>query len=381
MKTLKETPFVFGRIAQGIDFTDREAEAKRLKQNLGSGVNSILISPRRWGKSSLVNAVSVSMQKNKAVRFCFIDLFNVRTEHEFYELLVKELIRVSSGKWEERVEGARKFFKKIVPRFSVGLDPSSEFSVSIEWNEIRKAPEEILNLPEVLSKTKKFRLVLCIDEFQNISFFDDPLAFQKKLRSHWQHHQQATYCLYGSKRHMLMELFSGPDMPFYKFGDTIFLEKIPEAYWVDYIVKRFADTGKVISKEHAASIALIMENHPYFVQQLAQAVWFRSSKHCGPEIILQSVDALLMQHGILFQREVDQLTNPQLNFLKAMCAGVKQFSARETLLEYKLGTSANVNRIKTALENKEIIDTLGQGIEFLDPLFKLWLKKVFFKTT
>ena len=377
---MQESPFIFGKIATGEDFTDREKEKLRLKQNLSGGINSILVSPRRWGKSSLVNQVALSLQKDKKIRFCFIDMFNVRTEQEFYELLVRELIRVSANKWEERVSQAKKFFKKIIPTFSVGLDPNNEFSVSIDWKEIKKAPEEILNLAETIAKARKIRLVVCIDEFQNISFFDDPIAFQKKLRAHWQHHQHATYCLYGSKRHVLMELFSSPSMPFYKFGDTVFLEKIPAEYWVSFIVKRFNDTGKSIKPEQAVYIAQAMENHPYFVQQLAQTVWFRCSKSCTPKIIEEAIAALLLQHGILFQREVDQLTNPQLNFLKALCDDVKQFSTKETLATYKLGTSANIPRIKTALENKEIIDTISSaGIDFMDPLFKLWLKKIYFK--
>ena len=97
----------------------------------------------------------------------------------------------------------------------------------------------------------------------------DSLDFQKKLRAHWQLHQHVTYCLYGSKRHMLMEVFSSPSMPFYKFGDIIFLEKIKENDWIEFITKRFNDTGKSIDIENAANIAKHCENHPYYVQQLA----------------------------------------------------------------------------------------------------------------
>lgn len=378
MSSTNPTPFVYGKIAVGIDFTNREQESKRLKQNLTSGVNSILVSPRRWGKSSLVSKVAKSLERDKTIKFCFIDLYNVRTEQEFYELLVRELLRISASKWTERVSYAKQLFKKIIPVFSVGLDPNTEFSVSIDMKQINKAPEEILNLAETISKSKNIKIVVCIDEFQNIGFFDDPTAFQKKLRAHWQHHQKTTYCLYGSKRHMLMELFSNPTMPFYKFGDTIFLEKISLDYWKTFIVQRFKDTGKTISEKHAITIATAMENHPYFVQQLAQGVWFRTQKTCTTENVDQAIESLLLQHSILFQREVDQLTNMQLNFLKAMCDGVKQFSAQEIITKYKLGSSANVIRIKDALENKEIIDTLNKEITFLDPLFKRWLKQYYF---
>lgn len=374
-----KAPFMFGKIASGPDFTNREKETTQLLQNFHVGINTILISPRRWGKSSLVKKVTEhSLNKDKNIRYCFIDLFNIRTEQEFYEAYVKELIKVTSTKWEERVEQAKKLFKKIIPQFTVGLNPDNDFSIGLDWKEIKKAPEEILNLAETICKSKKIKLVLCIDEFQNIAFFDDPLAFQKKLRAHWQHHKHTSYCLYGSKRHLLMELFSSPSKPFYKFGDVIFLEKIKEQYWVTFIKKRFRETGKNITPEQAARIAQTMENHPYFVQQLAQQTWLLTPKECTDKIIDRALQNLLDHSTILYQRETDHLTNNQLNFLKALCDNVKQFSSAETITNYKLGTSANVIRIKEALENKEIIDMVGP-LEFIDPLYKTWLIKVYFK--
>ncbi|HWY13429.1 MAG TPA: ATPase [Bacteroidia bacterium] len=371
---------MYGKIASGIDFTNREKETTQLLQNFHVGINTILISPRRWGKSSLVKKVTEHPRnKSKNIRYCFIDLFNIRTEQEFYEAYIKELLKVTATKWEERIAHAKKLFKKIIPQFTIGLNPDNEFSVGIDIKEIKKAPEEILNLAETICKAKKIKLVVCIDEFQNISFFDDPLGFQKKLRAHWQHHKQTSYCLYGSKRHLLMELFSSPSMPFYKFGDVIFLEKIKEQYWVSFIKKRFRETGKNIEPQQAAKIAQLMENHPYFVQQLAQQAWLVTKKTCTNKDIERAVENLWSHNAILFQRETDSLTNSQLNFLKAMCHNVKQFSSAETIVNYKLGTSANVIRIKEALENKEIIDTINPAPEFMDPLFKTWLTNVYFK--
>lgn len=372
------SPFIYGKIVSGATFTDRETEQKRLSDNIASHINSILISPRRWGKSSLVARVGQSLQKRDAsVRFCFLDLFNIRSEEEFYAQLVREVLRVSYSKWDELISGVKRFFKHVTPKFNVGIDPINDFSVSFDWEEVKKSSEEILNLPEMVSKRKKIQLVVCLDEFQNIGLFDDPAAFQKKLRSQWQHHQLATYCLYGSKRHMMSELFENKSMPFYKFGDVIFLEKIVESYWVPFITLGFEKTGKFISGDFATRIARQMENHPYFVQQLAHTVWSTTKKNCTEKEYHISIDELLTQHAILFQREVDGLTNPQINFLKALCSNVTQFSAAETLQVYRLGTSGNVNRIKESLVSKEVIDITPQKMEFIDPLFKLWFSTVY----
>lgn len=375
-----KNPFIYGKIATGESFTDREKEKNQLIANFSSGINTIIISPRRWGKSSLVNVAAGCFQKkNPETRFCFIDLFNVRSEEDFYSYFTKNILKISFTKWEEIINSAKTFFKQISPKFNFGIDPMNDFSVSLDWNEIKKSPDDILNLPEAISKKKKMKIIVCIDEFQNIAFFDDALAFQKKLRAHWQHHKIASYCLYGSKRHMLTELFEDKSMPFYKFGNVMFLEKISESYWIDFIITSFERTKKHIKKEVAQLIAQTMENHPYFVQQLAHTVWDLTQKSCTEKELNQAIDKLLNQHTILFQREVDNLTNPQINFLKALCDNVKQFSSTKTLMEYKLGTSGNVNRIKESLLKKEILDITPDNIEFIDPLFKLWFMKIYFK--
>jgi hypothetical protein len=374
------SPFIYGKIASGSTFTDRESEQKRLSDNIESHISSILISPRRWGKSSLVMKVGQTLQQNKkSLRFCFLDMFNVRTEQEFYAHFTREVLRVSYSKWEERVESAKRFFKQIIPKFNMGIDPVNDLSISFDWEEVKKSPEEILNLPEKICKEKNIQLVVCIDEFQNIGFFDNPVAFQKKLRAQWQHHKFTTYCLYGSKRHLMTELFENKSMPFYKFGDVIFLEKIPETYWTPFIINGFKRTGKSISNDCATQIAQQMENHPYFVQQLAHTVWNITKKQCTDKEYHESIDRLLTDHAILFQREVDDLTNPQINFLKAVCSNVTQFSSAETLQAYKLGTSGNVNRIKESLVNKEVLDITPKRIDFIDPLFKLWFSSIYMK--
>ncbi len=235
-----KNPFIYGKIAYGEAFTDREAEQTRLAANIDSGINSILISPRRWGKSSLVFKVSQTLsRKDKNIRFCFIDLFNIRTEEEFFSALAKELLKTAYPKWRERLEAARKFFNQISPKITLSSLPANDFSISFDWKEIEKSPDEILNMPEKLSRELNLKIVVCLDEFQNISFFGDALAFQKKLRSHWQKHTFANYCLYGSKQHMMTELFPGKSMPFYKFGDNILLEKIPTRYWKSFIISGF----------------------------------------------------------------------------------------------------------------------------------------------
>ena len=159
----------------------------------------------------------------------------------------------------------------------------------------------------------------------------------------------------------------------------MFLEKISEEHWVNYIGQRFIATSKKISDAYAATIAQVMQNHPYYVQQYAQAVWHQTKKLVNSDNLNEAIEDLLDQYTILYQKEVDMLTNFQLNFLKALSNNETAFGSKKVLEDYDLGTSANITRIKVALQNHEIIDVLGKTITFNDPLFAIWLQRRFFK--
>ncbi len=369
-------PFKFGKVIEKQFFVNRQFEIDFIKQNILSQINITLISPRRWGKSSLVHIATNELSKtNKSIKICYIDLFNIRTEEEFYKIFATNVINAGASKWEEQIKLSKLLFKKLIPKLSFGVDPSTNLSLSFDWDEVKKDPSEILNLPELISKKKKIQIVICLDEFQNISHFKYPLAFQKKLRANWQYHQKASYIIYGSKQHMMTQLFESKSMPFYKFGEVLFLSKITNDHWKKYIVRRFKTNQKRISSQLASEVANLVENHSYFVQQFANMVWLNTTSVCTEEIIEKSMDQLLNQYEILFIKELDYLSNTQVNFLKALCNNEQQLSGKNTISKYKLGTSGNVNKIKKALIDKEIIDRQGKNITFQDPLFKLWLNK------
>ena len=375
-----ETPFVFGKIATDQNFTDRRVETERLLQNFRSLTNTIIISPRRWGKSSLViHAAKQLLMSEENVKLCMIDLFNVREEEGFYTLLAKEVLTAVSSKWEEIAVNAKNFLARLIPRISFTADVESELSFGIGLEELKRNPDDILDLAEALAVSKNIRLIICIDEFQNVANFGDSLAFQKKLRAHWQRHSHVAYCLFGSKRHMLMDVFANVSMPFYKFGDLMFLQKIETEEWIPFIRQKFQMANKVIERDEVQLLVELVDNHPYYVQQLAQQVWLRTEKLVVPSIVKEAYNGLIDQLSLLFLNSMETFSNAQLGFLKALIAGEKQLSSKQTLQAYRIGTSGNVVRIKQALMEREVIDLQGNEITFQDPLFEAWLKRDWFK--
>ena len=376
---MNKIPFIFGKSANFENFTDREEESLRLVQNFKSLINVTIISPRRWGKTSLVeNTAHKIMSENSKIKVCLLDIFSVRSEAEFYEHFASGILKATANKWEEMVTNAKDFLSRLAPKITFSPDSQAEISFGVGLEVLKENPDDILDLAENIAKSKKINIIVCIDEFQSIGEFPESLAVQRKLRSHWQHHHNVAYCLYGSKRHMLMNIFSSAAMPFYKFGDIMFLQKINNDVWGEFINKRFEDTGKKISLEQAKYLAQLVENHPYYVQQLAQQAWLRTKTSCSKAIIDDSLQGIKNQLSLLFVSQIEGMTATQINFLKAVLNGETTFSSQEVLKNYRLGTSPNLKKIKAALLSKEIIDIQGKKIDILDPVFKLWLVEEYF---
>lgn len=376
-----EAPFVFGKIATNENFTDREQETVHLVNNFQSLINTIIISPRRWGKSSLVNRAStVARQKDESLKICVLDLFNIKTEEQFYTAFARSIIRGTSTKWEEAVANTKKFFSHLIPRISIGTDPINEISLDFDWEEVRKNPDEILDLPEQIAAAKGYKVVVCIDEFQNIAEFDDSLYFQRKLRAHWQTHQKVSYCLYGSKRHMMLDVFTNPSMPFYKFGDMFFLNKIDTEHLNSFIKERFVSTEKLISDPACLKIITLADNHPYYTQQIAQLAWLMTSDQCSEDIVLKAHQSLVEQLSLLFSNMIETLTFQQICLLNALIAGEKAITSAETMHKYHISNATAASRSLKTLINKDILDNSSGVISFQDPIFHYWIKHYYFQS-
>jgi AAA+ ATPase superfamily predicted ATPase len=369
--------FIFGVATSGENFTDRQNETKRLLLNFQQGINTVLISPRRIGKTSLVRKVC-ELAKSDDLKIVYLDIFSCRSDREFYDAFATAVLRQTSSKLEEWVDNAKRFLSRITPKFSIGTDPMTDFSVSLELNMKSEDVTDILQLPEKIASDKGIKIVICIDEFQQIAEFSDSKTFQKRLRTVWQLQQNVSYCLFGSKKHLMNELFERRSLPFYEFGDALYLQKIATEDWVKYICERFDATNKSISPSLAEKIAQKVDNHSSYVQQLAWLVWIHTDEVAAEENFEEAWQDLLDQNTPLFEKQTENLTGYQLNFLRAIIDGVsKEFTTKNVLEKYNLGTSSNVAIVKRALIKKELIDTEKKEIVISDIVLKEWLRREF----
>lgn len=376
---MNKSPFSYGTTVSSQYFTNREKDVKKLHKNLIQGVNTTIISPRRWGKSSLVEKVINDINKNNpAHKTIIIDLFSTGSEEEFLELFAREVIKASSSKLENWVKSGALFFKQLVPKISIGNDPEIDFSLSFDWEELKKNRNEVLNLPEIIATKKQVSFIICLDEFQNLATLPHYEILEKQMRACWQRHKKVTYCLYGSKRHMMKDIFNNPSKPFYRFGDIISLQKIDRKKWINFIEKSFFDSGKLIDITVAELIPKLMKNHSWYVQQLAHYTWQKTYKNAGKNEVYSALTELIYANTPLYQKEIEVISATQLNLLKAIAKNEKQLTSSKTMQKYKLGTPRNVSKNKAILEKNDIIHKINDQYEFLDPAFELWFLNQFF---
>jgi len=371
-----ESPFNFGSTVSGESFINRLEEKARLEGNLTSLINTIIISPRRWGKSSLVEQVTKEITiKSKDYIVVKIDLFSVYSEEDFLQLYLRKVISAASSSLDDFTESVKLFFKRMVPKLTFSTD-FGNVEVEFDKKQLTKHRDEILNLPETIANQKGKKFIICIDEFQNVADFDEKYRFEKMMRSFWQLHKNVGYCLYGSKRHMMTDMFNSSSRAFYRFGDLFLLKKISKDHWIEFIVDQFRKSKKEIDSKLAEIMVELMDCHSWYTQQIAHTTWLLTHEKCNEDIVSKAYDNIIESQEPFHQNIIQSLSAKQFNLLKAVLSEETQYTSQRVMVEYELGTSNNVRKNLARLVDKDIIDSNQGKYEFLDPLFKAYLNKL-----
>lgn len=371
-----KSPFQYGTLVDKENFVNRVEERKQLKELLGSGINVMLISPRRWGKSSLVKVtMDELMHEDKQVRVCYIDAFSIKTESEFYRIFAREVIACAASTLEKRLEDVRHFLKTVSPSITLKSTPTDTMSFDLKFELEERDVMEILKLPEKIAIAKSIRLIVCIDEFQQLAQLSGYRDLEGKMRSVWQKQQQVSYCFYGSKRHMMLDIFNNSSNPFYRFGQVLFLQKIKKEEWVPFIVNAFKRTNKEISKEQAEQLCDIVKCHSWYLQQLCYFVWSGTSDKVTDETIEMRTRQLIDTNMPMFMNDTENLTAAQTAMLRAVANGEYRFNSIPVVRKYELGSAQTITRNKRMLTERDFIEKEGELYVFSDPVFELWFKR------
>ena len=374
-----EKSFVYGVAVTDYNFTGREEETRRLTQNFHNGINSILISPRRWGKTSLVDHVCRQLESSNLITVR-LDIFGCKSEYDFYNVLAAAVLKQTATKVQLWMDEAKDFLACLTPRINIPIDPTSEISVSLGITPETHSPEEVLNMVEEIAKRKNRHIVVCIDEFQQVGEFENTKNVQAKLRSVWQHHHYTSYCLFGSKRHMMSKIFLNRSMPFYQFGDLMWLQKIPTSDWTGYIVSHFERAGRHISEQMVTKICEAVDLYPSYVQHLASIILNRTSQGetATEEELPSAIKELISTNEALYMQQIEPLTGYQMNLLRAIVSGIHSgYNEKKVRSQFDLGSPSNMVRLRDALIERDIIYSEMRQLYITDPVFSLWFRQRF----
>lgn len=375
------SPFQFGTLATNDNFIYRVEDRALIKQLLSSHINVMLISPRRWGKSSLVKkAMDELATEDKKTKVCYIDAFSIGSEAEFYRTFASQVIACASTKVERWIDDAKKFLTGVVPQVVINDQITDFMAFDLKFTPQERDKMTILQLPEMLAKEKGIKIIVCIDEFQQLANLPEYKDLEGKMRSVWQQQQLTSYCLYGSKRNMMLNIFNNSNSPFYRFGQVIFMQKISKEHWVPFIRQSFEKTGKSIPRELTERICDTVSCHSWYLQQLCYFIWSFTASEVTEEVFNLGLKQVLNINTPMFQNDTESLSSTQIEMLKAIANGEQHFSAQSVKQIYHLGNPNTIVKNKKTLQNKDIIEKQKDDFVFVDPIYRLWFKGEYCKT-
>src|SRR6476660_2020126 len=305
-------PFVYGEVVPAVSFVDRETELDRLTGDLVAGQKIFLISPRRYGKSSLVRQALKAAERSGALTV-EVTVSSYSSYVAFLEGYARALLAV-----ETRLDKARAWLRDMLGsvRPEVSLEPdergAGKLSVSFPTartdKDVSRLAQEVFALPGRIAEARRRRLAVALDEFQAIAAFNGG-GVEHALRAAVQHQREVGYVFSGSEP-SLMERMLGRSRPFYKAGPVMRLQKIPSEPFAEFIEARFRATRLRPAPGLGTAIVELAGNLPYDVQRLAHEVWddAQGGKSVGLDDLHETLKRLLGEHDAIFEATWQHLT-------------------------------------------------------------------------
>lgn len=374
------TPFSFGFPVEGQDFVGHSREVESLVSNMLEGRNSVLVAPRKYGKTSLVRrAVRIAGESDPSLLFCHVNIVNIHDEVSFCCLFAQEVIKAFAAGWEQAAEYLKVYFPEVESRLSVHGTSLKDVSIVFETKSLKDVEERFLSIAVKMAKDRGVRLVVCVDDFHNVVNFRDPVSFLKKFRRHLYGGGNVTMCLSWSRDFVMNELLASLPKASGNLGRMIRVGRMEDSECGSYLKERFATGTKYLDEELSSYICGLVEGHPFYIQLLAQEAWLRTCIVCTKEIVQEAYQAMTDKMSMMFQVLVEGLTPQQLCYLKALVCGETVISSADVLHRYGISSATSASRSKTALLQKDILVQEEGLLKVSDPLLSYWLSNRYFR--
>jgi uncharacterized protein len=375
-------PFVYGEIVPAAAFVDREVELDRLGRDLVAGQKIFLISPRRYGKSSLVRQALRSAARGGALT---VDV-QVSSYSSYVAFLEGYARALASA--ETRLDRARSWLREMLsgvrPEVRLEPDESGRSQIAVSFPAVRSdrdisyLAQQVFSLPARIAEVRRRRMAIALDEFQGIAAFNGG-SVEHTLRAAVQQQRQVGYVFSGSEP-ALMERMLGRNRPFYKAGPVMRLQKIPPDRFAKFIETRFRATGFKPATGLGAAIVDLAGNLPYDVQRLAHEVWDDVKAGTGRTVDLEdlheTLKRLLGEHETLFEGSWQRLTLAQRGTLRAaVLEDGRELLSADVRARHRLSGTSTVQSSLAALVREDILTREGPRYAVVDSLFREWIAR------
>ena len=377
-----DNPFVYGEVVPGEAFVGREAELARLTGDLADGQKVFLISPRRYGKSSLVHQALTSLSRRGALTV-ELTVSSHSSYLSFLEGYARALASVET-KWERARNWLTGWVTSTRPevRYDAAVPGLGSLSVSFPGvhgaRDVARLANELFALPGALAAERKRPVIVALDEFQAIESFNGG-SVEHALRAAAQHQRQVGYVFAGSEP-SLMEKMIGPRRPFYKAGPVMRLQKIPADVFAEFIDTRFTKSGIRAETGLGAAIVDLAGNLPYDVQRLAHETWddvrAAGGRRAGLDALHDTLTRLLAEQDTMFEAMWQRLTLAQRAVLRAVVlSGGRELLSADTRGRFRLGGPSSIQASLSALARQDLLLKEGTQYVVVDSLLREWVAR------
>jgi hypothetical protein len=381
-----DNPFVYGEVVPAIAFVDRVVELDRLVRDLAAAQKVFLISPRRYGKSSLIRHALAAMTRKGALTV-EVTVASFSSYVAFLEGYARA-VAAAETRWDrarswlrDAVRSARAEVR-YVPDATGRTPGSGALAVSFPGvtseRDVARLAQDVFALPARLAETRKRKVVVALDEFQAIRGFNGG-SVEHALRAAVQHQRDVGYVFAGSEP-SLMERMLGPKRPFYKAGPVMRLEKIPADEFAAFIDARFKRTGLPPEPGLGAAIVELAGNLPYDVQRLAHETWDevrgRKRRKATLDDLHAALKRLLSEQETMFETVWQRLTLAQRQALRAVVLEQgRELLSGDTRTRHRLAGPSTVQAALGALVRDDVITRERGRYVVVDSLFREWVAR------
>ncbi len=357
-------------------FCDREDEIKSLINNANAGQSTTITAIRRIGKTGLIKHLQHKMAKDWIC--IYSDILPTENLNDLLSYLATAVIKVvpEKSRFGQKVWGVIKSLRPVISYDALTNEPNLTFDLQPNESKIH-----IETLFDILENQNK-RVLFAIDEFQQILSYPET-NIDSWLRTKIQYLQNVVFIFSGSRQHLMNDLFSNPKRPFYRSTTILNLEKIDQKKYCKFIIEKFAERRKIVSKEIVNDILTWTNTHTYYVQLLCSRVFQNSKKIVDDKVWKEEAVKLLKEQEYLFYTYRDMLTKQQWYLLKAIAFEREVFepTSKHFIKKHDLGGSSNVIRAMESLSKKELVYSSfnSKGEKYYsvyDVLFQRWIESI-----